>query len=157
MRLLRSALFWRILLSSLVVVGVLGLGMFRATTAHERLEFEFDRLVQHDLKLADDAEVLLRMTVDMETGKRGYLLTVDRAFLEPYERSRRDIDRVLGEALETAETDEEPRLRDTQRLAHEWIDQISEPQIEARERGVAMAPDAFQEAKSRVDDIRALL
>jgi len=156
-RLLRSALFWRILFSSLLVVGVLGVGMFRAMTAHERLESEFDRLVQHDLKLADDAEVLLRMTVDMETGKRGYLLTGDRAFLEPYERARKDLDRVLGEALDTAETDEEPRLRDTQRLAHEWIDQISEPQIEARERGIAMAPDAFQEAKSRVDDIRALL
>ena len=157
MRLLRSALFWRILLSSLLVVSVLGFGMFRATTAHERLESQFDRLVQHDLKLADDAEVLLRMTVDMETGKRGYLLTGDRVFLEPYERARSDIDRVLGEAMETAEEDEEVRLRDAQRLTHEWIELISEPQIEARERGVAMGPDSFLEAKSRIDDIRALL
>ncbi len=73
MRLLSSALFWRILLSSLLVVGVLGLGLYRATEAHEELESKFDRLVHHDLKLADDAEVLFRMMADLETGKRGYL------------------------------------------------------------------------------------
>jgi signal transduction histidine kinase len=157
-RLLRSALFWRILLSSLLVVSVLGIGMFRATRAHEHLEAQFDRLVQLDLKLADDAEVLLRMSVDMETGKRGFLLTGDRAFLAPYERARSDIDRVLGEAMDTADADEEVRLRDTQRLTHEWIDQISEPQILARERGEAVGgADSFLEAKSRIDDIRALL
>ncbi|HEX7667560.1 MAG TPA: hypothetical protein VF407_23670, partial [Polyangiaceae bacterium] len=70
-RMLFSALFWRILLSSLLVVGVLGFGLYRATEAHEELEAQFERLVQHDLKLADDAEVLLRLQADLETGKRG--------------------------------------------------------------------------------------
>ena len=61
LRLLASALFWRILLSSLLVVSVLGIGLFRSTKAHEELELQFERLVNHDLKLADDAEVLLRV------------------------------------------------------------------------------------------------
>jgi CHASE3 domain sensor protein len=82
-RLLSSALFWRILLSSLLVVGVLGLGLFRAAQSHRELEAQFERLVQHDLKLADDAEVLLRLTSDLENGKRGFLLTGDQSFLTP--------------------------------------------------------------------------
>ena len=71
MRILKSALFWRILLSSLLVVAVLGVGLLRANAAHEELEQQFERLVQHDLKLADDAEHLLRLMADLETGKRG--------------------------------------------------------------------------------------
>jgi len=103
LRLLSSALFWRILLSSLLVVGVLGLGLYRASSAHQELEQKFDRLVQHDLKLADDAEVLLRLMADLETGKRGFLLTGDRSFLMPYDQARNDLEGVLTEAQATAE------------------------------------------------------
>jgi CHASE3 domain sensor protein len=102
-RILKSALFWRILLSSLFVVAVLGWGLFRANSAHEELEAQFVRLVQHDLKLADDAEQLLRLMVDLETGKRGYLLTGDRTFLSPYEQARKDLEGVLTEAQAVAE------------------------------------------------------
>ena len=71
---LKSALFWRILVSFLAIVSVLGWGLTPATELRGARD-EFERLVQHDLKLADDAEVLLRITADLETGKRGYLLT----------------------------------------------------------------------------------
>ena len=101
MKLLSSALFWRILLSSLLVVAVLGFGLNRAASSHEELESQFDRLVQHDLKLADDAEVLLRLMSDLETGKRGYLLNGDRTFLLPYNNARRDLEGVLAEAQST--------------------------------------------------------
>ncbi len=103
MHILKSALFWRILLSSLLVVAVLGVGLSRANNAHEELEKQFERLVQHDLKLADDAEQLLRLMVDLETGKRGYLLTGDRSFLAPYEQARRDLEGLLAEAQDVAE------------------------------------------------------
>ena len=103
MRILKSALFWRILLSSLVVVAVLGVGLLRANSAYEELEKQFERLVQHDLKLADDAEQLLRLMVDLETGKRGYLLTNDSRFLAPYEQARKDLEGLLVEAQAVAE------------------------------------------------------
>ena len=103
MRILKSALFWRILLSSLLVVAVLGWGLSRATAAHAELEKQFVRLVQHDLKLADEAEQLLRLMVDLETGKRGYLLTGDRTFLAPYEQARQELEGLLSEAQDVAE------------------------------------------------------
>src|SRR5215472_2122918 len=136
-RILQSALFWRILLSSLLVVAVLGVGLYRANAAHEELEQQFDRLVQHDLKLADDAEQLLRLMADLETGKRGYLLTGDRSFLAPYEGARKELEGLLAEAQGVAENGmEDERVAAFGRLEREWIKDVSEPQIQARERAV---------------------
>ena len=158
MRILKSALFWRILLSSLLVVAVLGVGLFRANSAHEELEKQFERLVQHDLKLADDAEQLLRLMVDLETGKRGYLLTGDRSFLAPYEQARRELDGLLTEAQDVAENGmEDERVAAFGRLLHDWIQNISEPQILARQKGNIPDPGVADEGKSRTDEMRGLL
>ena len=158
MRLLSSALFWRILLSSLLVVGVLGIGLYRASLAHQELEQKFDRLVQHDLKLADDAEVLLRLMADLETGKRGFLLTGDRTFLTPYDQARQDLEGVLIEAQDTAENGkEDERVAAFGRMVHDWIHSVSEPQIEAKERGTPVESEEVALGKVRTDEMRAIL
>jgi signal transduction histidine kinase/CHASE3 domain sensor protein len=156
-RLLSSALFWRILLSSLLMVGVLGFGLYRAARSHEELEYQFVRLVQHDLKLADDAEVLLRLTSDLETGKRGFLLTGDQSFLTPYNQARRDLEGVLFEAQDTAEPGkEDARVADFSRAVHDWMERISEPQIRAREQGAAVDTEKTAEGKQRTDEMRSI-
>ncbi|MGD0678190.1 MAG: ATP-binding protein [Polyangiaceae bacterium] len=158
MRILKSALFWRILLSSLLVVAVLGVGLLRANAAHEELEHEFERLVQHDLKLADDAEQLLRLTADLETGKRGYLLTGDLNFLAPYEQARKDLEGLLPEAQAVAENGmEDERVAAFERLVRDWIESVSEPQIHARQRGQVPDAAAADEGKTRTDEMRAIL
>jgi signal transduction histidine kinase/CHASE3 domain sensor protein len=158
LHILKSALFWRILLSSLLVVAVLGVGLSRANNAHEELEKQFERLVQHDLKLADDAEQLLRLMVDLETGKRGYLLTGDRSFLAPYEQARRDLEGLLAEAQDVAENGmEDERVAAFGRLVRDWIENVSEPQILARERGQMTDPAVADEGKSRTDEMRGIL
>ncbi len=157
MKLLSSALFWRILLSSLLVVSVLGAGLYRATRAHEELEAQFERLVQHDLKLADDAEVLLRLQADLETGKRGYLLTGDRFFLTPYEQARRDLEGVLAEAQNTAENGmEDERVSAFSRIVHEWIADVSEPQIRARSEGRAIDAETTELGRARTNEMRVI-
>jgi signal transduction histidine kinase/CHASE3 domain sensor protein len=154
---LKSALFWRILLSSLVVVAVLGWGLYRANAAHEDLEKQFERLVQHDLKLADDAEQLLRLMVDLETGKRGFLLTNDRSFLAPYEQARKEFEGLLAEAQAVAENGmEDERVAAFGRLVREWIKNVSEPQIRAREREVP-DPHLADEGKTLTDEMRSIL
>lgn len=158
MHILKSALFWRILLSSLFVVLVLGYGLYRANAAHEELEQQFERLVQHDLKLADDAEQLLRLMVDLETGKRGYLLTGDRTFLAPYEQARNELEGLLTEAQVVAENGmEDERVAAFGRMVHDWITNVSEPQIRAREHHQVADPAASDEGKARTDEMRAIL
>jgi signal transduction histidine kinase/CHASE3 domain sensor protein len=156
-RLLQSALFWRILLSSLLVVGVLGYGLYRAAQSHAELEAQFERLVQHDLKLADDAEVLLRLTSDLENGKRGFLLTGDPSFLTPYDNARRDLEGTLAEAQDTAESGrEDARVAEFANDVHAWIGEISEPQIKARKGGALVNPEKTSEGKARTDEMRAI-
>jgi signal transduction histidine kinase/CHASE3 domain sensor protein len=157
LRLLSSALFWRILLSSLLVVGVLGFGLYRAARAHEDLEYEFERLVSHDLKLAYDAEVMLRLIAELETGKRGFLLTNDRSFLEPYDRARKEVESVLSEAQATAENGmEDERVSAFGRLVHGWITTVSEPQIREREKGGDADPSTTALGKARTDEMRGI-
>jgi signal transduction histidine kinase/CHASE3 domain sensor protein len=140
------------------VVGVLGVGLSRANTAHEQLEKQFERLVQHDLKLAYDAERLLRLMSDLETGKRGFLLTSDRSFLDPYNQARQDLEGVLAEAKGVAETGiEDERVDRFGELVHEWINNISEPQIHARELGLAPDSRTADEGKAKTDAMRVIL
>ena len=157
MRILASALFWRILLSSLLVVAVLGVGLYRANAAHEEVDRKFERLVQHDLKLADHAEQLLRLMADLETGKRGYLITGNSSYLEPYKQAKKDLDNILAEAQGIAENGaEDERVAAFGRLIHDWIQNISEPQIHAREGG-AMVSGLADEGKERTDEMREIL
>ena len=139
------------------VVLVLGLGLFNARQSHEELENEFDRLVQHDLKLEDDAEVLLRLTSDLETGKRGFLLTGDRSFLTPYEKARADLDVVLEEAAKTAEPGkEDARVAEFGRAVHDWIERISEPQIRQKQLNLPVDSEKTGEGKARTDEMRSI-
>jgi len=139
-------------------VGVLGFGLYRASLAHAELEQKFERLVQHDLKLADDAEVLLRLMADLETGKRGFLLTGDSSFLMPYDQARNDLDRVLDEAQETAENGkEDERVAAFGRLVHDWIRTVSEPQIRAKREGEAVESEQVALGKVRTDEMRSIL
>jgi signal transduction histidine kinase/CHASE3 domain sensor protein len=141
----------------MAVVVVLGLGLARAWQAHADLESEFERLVQHDLKLTYDAEVLLRLTSDLETGKRGFLLTGDPSFLTPYENAKRELDTVLKEAQDTAEPGkEDARVADFGRAVHDWIVTISDPQIEQRKHGVMIDLEKTGEGKARTDEMRAI-
>lgn len=52
---------------------------------------------QHTQHIATVARQFLRLALDMETGARGYLLTGDRAFLEPYHKSEPAIEPLLTE------------------------------------------------------------
>src|SRR5579859_8192637 len=139
------------------MVGVLGFGLYRAGRSHEELRYQFDRLVQHDLKLADEAEVLLRLTSDLETGKRGFLLTGDQSFLTPYDQARRILEETLSEAQDTAEPGkEDARVADFSRAVHDWMERISEPQIRAREQGTPVDTEKTAEGKLRTDEMRSI-
>jgi signal transduction histidine kinase/CHASE3 domain sensor protein len=158
LRLLSSALFWRILLSSLLVVGVLGVGLFRSTKAHEELELQFERLVNHDLQLADDAEVLLRVLSDLETGKRGFLLTERPDFLVPYDEARSELETVLLRAQATAENGmEDERVIAFARLIRDWVNTVNQPQIQAVKDHTPLPASLSESDKTRTDVMRGIL
>ncbi|MGH8384230.1 MAG: response regulator [Pseudomonas sp.] len=80
--------------------------------------------VEHSDRVINNANEAVKLTVDLETGMRGFLLSGDNKFLEPYETAKPRIEVVLSTLLELtadnpAQTD---RLQRLQALQQEWAD-----------------------------------
>ncbi|MFX1679589.1 CHASE3 domain-containing protein [Mitsuaria sp. CC2] len=110
-------------------------------------------------RLISDLNALL---IDLETGTRGFLITGDAAFLQPYERAQRDLDAHYVE-LKTALA----RSGDRQEIAFERLDRFIaerlhqvERQVEGRwKEGESALKDrqAYVAGKQLMDEIRGEL
>jgi signal transduction histidine kinase/DNA-binding response OmpR family regulator/CHASE3 domain sensor protein len=78
--------------------------------------------VEHTDRVINNANEALKLTVDQETGMRGYLLSGDEKFLEPYETARPKLVVVVDTLLElTADNPvQTDRLHQIQALQKEW-------------------------------------
>ncbi|RKS27628.1 signal transduction histidine kinase [Pseudomonas sp. WPR_5_2] len=78
--------------------------------------------VEHTDRVINNANEAVKLTVDLETGMRGFLLSGDEKFLEPYETAKPRIEVVLNSLLElTADNPvQTDRLHRLQGLQGEW-------------------------------------
>ena len=51
---------------------------------------DVSRWVEHTDRVIAESNETLKLVIDMETGLRGYLITGDEIFLEPYQRARKE-------------------------------------------------------------------
>ncbi len=97
--------------------------------------------------------------VDQETGVRGYLLSGDERFLEPYARGVTDERALLGRIRQLL-AGEPVALADLDRVeeqARDWRSTVADPSVETRRRGggPAVAVDAVLSGKAAFDAVRA--
>ncbi|MHC8366689.1 response regulator [Pseudomonas sp. ZT5P21] len=78
--------------------------------------------VEHTDRVINNANEALKLTVDLETGMRGFLLSGDEKFLEPYETARPRVAVAVKTLLElTADNPvQTDRLQRLQALQNEW-------------------------------------
>jgi CheY-like chemotaxis protein/CHASE3 domain sensor protein len=78
--------------------------------------------VEHTDRVINNANEAVKLTVDLETGMRGFLLSGDEHFLDPYETAKPRINVALDTLLElTADNPvQTDRLRRLQALQTEW-------------------------------------
>nr|WP_228531018.1 MULTISPECIES: sensor histidine kinase [Myxococcaceae] len=116
------------------------------------------RATEHSDAIILRAERVRQLLVDRETGLRGYLLTGEPRFLEPYERSERELPGAMA-ALE-GQLDLPQQQQRYGQLRERWRDWES---IAAQERalkdegGDYRALVAGGESKARMDRLRATL
>jgi PAS domain S-box-containing protein len=79
----------------LVVLVILSSAAYRTTALNQ----EANDLVEHSLWVMSTANATLASLVDMETSYRGFLLTGDDLFLEPYVRGSARVDGQLDELM----------------------------------------------------------
>src|ERR1700744_5778762 len=67
--------------------------------------------VTHTLSVVDELQGILSLTKDAETGQRGYLLTGEEPYLQPYTNAQEQLPAELKKAHELLESDPEQRQR----------------------------------------------
>ena len=151
------------------VVGALAMAIitFMLLNNMNGLTNKFDFLVHHDTPVLTNALALSGLMVDMETGLRGFMVTGDEGFLEPYNNGIVSFDEVM--AAEQELTNDNPaavaNLRAILALQQTWLTGYATQAIALREEieQGAVAQENFAEisartvGKEKFDGIRTLL
>jgi CHASE3 domain sensor protein len=100
--------------------------------------------------------------VDQETGERGYLLTRDTTFLQPYYSGEQETTRTQAQLVRVLAGDPQSRttLAQIGQAATDWHRQVTEPEIQAAMAGTLSAKalaDSVSLGKGLFDRMRTLL
>lgn len=97
---------------------------------------EFSYLIEHDLVVVDRANELDKLIVDMESGQRGYLITGEDDFRQPYHDAVIAFDQVAAELRELIADNPEQieRLDKIVATKNDWVTRAAEPEMSLRER-----------------------
>ena len=110
--------------------------------------------VNHTYKVIRVGESVSAAMVDMETGLRGFLVTGDENYLEPYYAGKKRFDRLIVQGAEL--TSDNPaqvtRWNNVQAMESKWLGEWAEPQIERRKQVLAGAQAVahFKEISARI-------
>jgi CHASE3 domain sensor protein len=88
---------WRSVVVPLAIGFLLLMGVVAATAWFGVQRGTANTAVQRILDIELRLSGVLSLLQDAETGQRGYLLTGDEAYLQPYEAARRSFDGEMGE------------------------------------------------------------
>jgi PAS domain S-box-containing protein len=152
-----EAAAYRRLLVRLLALPIIALALLAFTLAFgfRQVQRSARRVDRSDQVIAH-AENLLKLMVDEETGMRGYLLTHDRVFLEPYRQADRQLGSEFGTLFRLVKRDPEQtaRLQRLQAASAAW-------QQAARQTIALTTPSSDLKAemlarKQQMDDLRAL-
>ena len=114
-------------------------------------------LSDRTLRAQDEVAALSKAYVDEETGQRGFMLTADPSFLEPYNQGRATADRLVASLRGklVGDVDASDALTAVVAAAADWTSQAGEPQIAARRAGPVAQPqlEAMTLAGKRLFDV----
>jgi signal transduction histidine kinase len=142
MRLLADMPLGRKLLGGFSIVLLLLLGLSAAAYWTTAGNVQASTSVEHTLQVIALAEATQGDLVDMETGYRGFLLTGQEQFLEPYTAGLASYPERLRQLEElTADNPVQvARWRTIDKLTQQWTQEFTEPRIQLRRQ----VPDGAQ-------------
>jgi PAS domain S-box-containing protein len=116
--------------------------------------------VQHTREIIEAVQRVLLRLQDAETGERGFLITGEQAFLEPYEAAARSLDKQLA-ALDSMIRDPEARrlLAELSERAGEQMTFLRSVIAQHRAGDAAGAAELIRQqlGKQKMDEIRSLV
>lgn len=125
-----------------------------------------DARLQNALKIQSAYSMLLIGVVNAETGVRGYDITGDESYLDPFQQGIQDFERTyqylksLPDRPGVDAADGDLRVEEIHDLFHEWLEKIGRPTISARRGGDTNEAERIissEQGKRYVDRIRELV
>ncbi len=143
-----SRLLIQLLLLPLLALSLLAVGLGYSLQRVEKSA----AWVDHSDRVVAQANQLLKLIVDEETGVRGYFLTRDPSFLEPYNHAENILPREFDTALSMVHDNPEQiaRLQQLRQSYREW-GAITRQEIDAQAAGRV----DMQARKQKMDRIRS--
>lgn len=153
----QTSLEHKVLLGFLAAVGLLlfsgGAAWFSATSTTARFA-----QVDHTHRVLYQIEAVLTDLLSMQSATRGYLLTGEERFLEPYHRGRARIDAGLAQlaGLVADHPAQQERVRDLADAARSTAENMRERILARRGQNFSAAAqaEALAEGKSAMDRVR---
>ncbi|WP_136604917.1 CHASE3 domain-containing protein [Paenibacillus dokdonensis] len=101
------------------------------------LQHETDFISQHDIEVHDLANSVEKSLLDMETGQRGYAITGDLSYLEPYNEASSAWETNYNNLylLLTDNPSQQENLKDIRQSIEKWIDTAGKPVIDMKKNG----------------------
>jgi PAS domain S-box-containing protein len=148
----------RIVIGLTLILGLLSWLAF-SSYVNTRKMINSSRWVAHTHDVLYQAEKVLAVAVNIELGQRGYALTGNRTFLEPYEKGLKEIDKDLNTLLLLSDNDgQQTRLESLEQHIHSLIE-FSKEAVDARAGSLAAAIEinGSLEGKKAMDSIRHVI
>jgi PAS domain S-box-containing protein len=147
---------YRRLLLRLVALPIVALALLAVTLAYGFQKVQQSaRRVDHSDQVIAHANNLVKLMVDEETGLRGFLLTRDAAFLQPYQQAKQQLGPEFTTLFNLVRRDPEQtaRLQRVQTAARAWQQSVGQTIALS-----APAPDfkpQMLERKRQMDEVRS--
>ncbi|MCC7642055.1 MULTISPECIES: response regulator [unclassified Janthinobacterium] len=136
-----------------LVIGVVTALVFVALIAYLLSAL---RSVEHSERVIGNANEVMKLSVDLETGMRGYLLTGDETFLAPYKSGKAKIAVEMSTLLELVSDSpiQVDRLRRIRALQNQWMEYAESVIGQRRSNQEFLARVRQGEGKLEFDEIR---
>ncbi|MFV9505092.1 MAG: methyl-accepting chemotaxis protein [Oscillochloridaceae bacterium umkhey_bin13] len=152
-----------LLVTALVLASMCTVAVFALISVQDTQAREAE--VRRTYGILDESALLLAQIVNIETGTRGFVITGNESFLEPYNNGRTAFAEHLDTARKAVQDQRSQYILNEIAIAQsEWDQQVLQPQIQLRRattQGTATLDViaeriASGEGKRRVDGMRAL-
>jgi len=114
--------------------------------------------VTHTLQVMDQLEAILSLAKDAETGQRGYLLTGEESYLEPFSNAKTELPEELRKAYDLVENDpvQLQRLKNLEQAVKDKLLELDQTIALRRkgEGGAALVIVRSDRGKALMDRIR---
>lgn len=129
----RFGIMAKIMSGYVVIIAILLIIAAILLTTMQGFVDQFNIVADRDYEAIEHAVRLQKAMVDMETGVRGFVITGDEDFLEPYNTGQQHFDEYIQVLRDFIVDEDELALLDqAEALKNEWISTAAEPEIEMR-------------------------